>query len=330
MKAVVRDTYGPPDVLRLDDKVQKPVPGDGQVLVRVHAASANAGDWHLVRGTPLPFRLVEGLLTPRHRIIGTDIAGRVEAVGPHVSQFRPGDEVFGELSRSGFGGYAEYVAVPETGLAMKPRNISFEEAAAVPTSGLTALQGLRKGNIQRGQQVLIHGAAGGVGTFAVQIAKAFDTEVTAVCGPRSLDVVRSLGADHLLDYTKDDFAREGRRYDLILAVNGNRSIWDYRHALSPNGAYVMTGGSNRQLSDALLLGALLSFGNQKFGNLLMRPNQPDLVLLKDLIESGKVKPFIERRYTLRDVPEAVRYIEEGHARGKLTVTVEGLVSELAE
>jgi len=321
MKAVVRDTYGPPDVLRLEE-VRKPIPGNGQVLVRVHAASANAGDWHLLRGTPLPFRLVEGLLTPKHRIIGTDIAGRVEAVGPHVSQFRPGDEVFGELSRSGFGGYAEYVAVPETGLATKPENISFEEAAAVPTSGLTALQGLRKGKIQQGQTVLIHGAAGGVGTFAVQIAKAFGTEVTAVCGPRSLDIVRSIGADDVLDYTRDDFARAGRQFDLILAVNGNRSIWDYKRALSPRGAYVMTGGSNRQLFDALIFGALLSFGNQKFGNLLMRPNQPDLVLLKDLIERGTVKPVIERRYKLRDVPEAVRYIEEGHARGKLTVMVE--------
>lgn len=320
MKAVVRDTYGPPDVLRLED-VQKPLPGVGQVLVRVHAASANAGDWHLVRGTPLPFRLVEGLFTPRHRIIGTDIAGRVEAVGPHVSQFRPGDEVFGELSRSGFGGYAEYVAVPQMGLAVKPRNLSFEEAAAVPTSALTALQGLRRGRIQRGQKVLIHGAAGGVGTFAVQIAKAFGAEVTAVCGPRSLDTVRSLGADHVLDYTKDDFAKADQHYDLILAVNGSRSIWDYKRVLSPNGAYVMTGGSNRQLSDAFLLGPLLSFGDQKFGNLLMRPNQPDLVLLKDLIEKGTVKPVIERRYTLGDVPEVVRYIEEGHARGKLTVTV---------
>jgi len=321
MKAVVRDTYGPPDVLRLEE-VRKPIPGNGQVLVRVHAASANAGDWHLLRGTPLPFRLVEGLLTPKHHIIGTDIAGRVEAVGPHVSQFRPGDEVFGELSRSGFGGYAEYVAVPETGLATKPENISFEEAAAVPTSGLTALQGLRKGKIQQGQTVLIHGAAGGVGTFAVQIAKAFGTEVTAVCGPRSLDIVRSIGADDVLDYTRDDFARAGRQFDLILAVNGNRSIWDYKRALSPRGAYVMTGGSNRQLFDALIFGALLSFGNQKFANLLMRPNQPDLVLLKDLIERGTVKPIIERRYKLRDVPEAVRYIEEGHARGKLTVMVE--------
>src|SRR4051812_7665648 len=318
MKAIVRDAYGPPDVLRLDE-VQKPTPGAGEVLVRVHAASANAGDWHLVRGTPFPFRLVAGLLRPKHRILGTDIAGRVEAVGPHVSQFQPGDEIFGELSRSGFGGYAEYVTAPETALAMKPANISFEEAAAVPTSGLTALQGLRKGKTRQGQKVLIHGAAGGVGTFAVQLAKAFGTEVTAVCGPRSVDVVRSIGADHVLDYTKEDFARSGHQYDTILAVNGDRSIWDYKRALSRGGAYVMTGGSNRQLFHALFLGPLLSLGNQKFGNLLTRPSQSDLVQLKELIEAGKLTPVIERRYTLREVPDAVRYIEEGHARGKLVI-----------
>jgi NADPH:quinone reductase-like Zn-dependent oxidoreductase len=323
MKAMVRDTYGPPTQLRLED-VQKPTLGDGEVLVRVHTAGVNAGDWHLLRGTPLAFRLVEGLFTPKHRIIGTDISGRVEAVGPHVSQFRVGDGVFGELSRSGFGGYAEYVAVPERGVAKRPANISFEEAAAVPTSGLTALQGLRKGNIRTGQRVLIHGASGGVGTFAVQLAKASGTEVTAVCGPRSVDVVRAIGADRVLEYTTSDFASEGQQYDLILAANGDRSIWDYKRVLSPNGAYVMTGGSNRQLFEALFLGPLLSLGNQKFGNLLTRPNQPDLELLKDFIESGKVKPAIDRRYSLTEVSDAIRYIEEGHARGKVVVTVESL------
>jgi NADPH:quinone reductase-like Zn-dependent oxidoreductase len=230
--------------------------------------------------------------------------------------------VFGELSRSGFGGYAEYVVAPETALALKPSNASFEEAAATPTSGLTALQGLRKGRIQAGQRVLIHGAAGGVGTFAVQVAKSFGAEVTAVCGKGSVDVVRSIGADHVLDYTRDDFAQAGQRYDLILAVNGDRSIWDYRRALSRNGAYVMSGGSNKQLFHALFFGPFLSFGNRKFGNLLMRPSQKDLVFLKNLIEAGKVRPVIERQYTLRDVPEAIRYVEEGHARGKVVVTVE--------
>src|SRR4029079_2435015 len=278
MKAIVRETYGPPDVLHLEE-VPVPTPGDGEVLVKVHAASANAGDWHLLRGTPLPFRLVAGLRTPKFSIIGTDIAGRVEAVGRNVTRFRPGDEVFGELSRCGFGAYAEFAVAPEKALALKPANLSFEEAATLPTAGCTALQGLRKGRIQRGQRVLINGASGGVGTFAVQIAKTFGTEVTAVCSTRNIEVVRSIGADHVLDYTKDDFAALGQRYDLILAANGDRSIWDYKRALSRDGTYTMTGGSNRQLTDALLFGPLLSIGTQKLGNLLMKPNQADLLFL---------------------------------------------------
>jgi NADPH:quinone reductase-like Zn-dependent oxidoreductase len=289
--------------------------------VRVLAASANAGDWHLLRGTPLPFRLVAGLRTPRCKIIGTDIAGRVEAVGRNVRQFRPGDEVFGELSRCGFGAYAEFAAAPEKALALKPANLSFEEAATIPTAGCTALQGLRKGQIQRAQRVLINGASGGVGTFAVQIAKSFGTEVTAVCSTRNVDVVRSIGADHVLDYTKDDFATLGQRYDLILAANGDRSIWDYKRALSVDGSYVMSGGSNRQLTEALLFGPLLSIGHQRFGNLLAKPNQADLLVLKELCETGKVRPVIERRFPLSEVPAAVRYVEDGHARGKVVVTV---------
>jgi NADPH:quinone reductase-like Zn-dependent oxidoreductase len=256
MKAIVRETYGPPDVLVLEE-VPLPTLRDGDVLVRVHAASANAGDWHLLRGTPLPFRLVAGLRRPKFKIIGTDVAGHVEAVGRNVIQFRPGDEVFGELSRCGFGAYAEFAAAPETALALKPANLSFEEAATIPTAGCTALQGLRKGRIQRGQRVLINGASGGVGTFAVQIAKTFGTEVTAVCSTRNVDMMRSIGADHVLDYSKDDFAALGQRYDLILAANGNRSIWDYKRALSAHGSYVMSGGSNRQLAEALVFGPLL-------------------------------------------------------------------------
>jgi hypothetical protein len=215
MKAIVRYTYGSPDVLRLED-VARPTAGEADVLVRVHAASANAGDWHLMRGTPFPFRLVAGLFKPKHPIIGTDIAGRVESVGRRVTQFKAGDDVFGELSRCGFGGYAEYVAAPETALALKPSNASFEQAAATPTSGLTALQALRKGKIQPGQKVLIHGAAGGVGTFAVQVAKSFGTEVTAVCGPGSVDMVRAIGADRVLDYTREDFRGQRRPLDLGL------------------------------------------------------------------------------------------------------------------
>jgi NADPH:quinone reductase-like Zn-dependent oxidoreductase len=318
MKAIVRETYGPPEVLHLQE-VPTPAVGDGDVLVRIKAASANAGDWHLLRGTPLPFRLVAGLRTPRSRIIGTDIAGRVEAVGRNVTRFRPGDDVFGELSRCGFGAYAEFAAAPEKALALKPANLSFEEAAAIPTAGCTALQGLRQGRLVRGQRVLIHGASGGVGTFAVQIAKSFGTEVTAVCSTRNVDVVRALGADHVLDYAQDDFAVLGRRYDVILAANGNRSIWDYKRALNTAGTYVMTGGSNRQLTDALLFGPVLSRGGQRFGNLLVRPNHSDLIFLKELCEAGKVRPMIDRRFPLSEVPAAIRYVEDGRARGKVVV-----------
>ena len=303
------------------EEVPLPTLRDGDVLVRVHAASANAGDWHLLRGTPFPFRLVAGLRTPKFKIIGTDIAGRVEAVGRHVTPFRPGDEGFGELSRCGFGAYAEFAAAPETALALKPANLSFEEAATLPTAGCTALQGLRKGRIQRGQRVLIHGASGGVGTFAVQIAKAFGTEVTAVCSTRNMDRVRSLGADHVIDYTTDDFATHDERYDVILATNGDRSIWDYKRALAAHGSYAMTGGSNRQLTDALLFGPLLSMGRQKFGNVLMKPSHADLLVLKELCEAGKVRPVIDRRFPLSEVSSAVRYVEHGHARGKVVVTV---------
>jgi len=322
MKAIVRETYGPPGVLHLED-VPVPAVRDGDVLVKVRAASANAGDWHLLRGTPLPFRLVAGLRGPRSKIIGNDIAGCVEAVGRNVTQFRPGDHVFGELSRCGFGAYAEFAVAPEKALALKPAGLSFEEAAGIPTAGCTALQALRKGRIQRAQRVLINGASGGVGTFAVQIAKSFGAEVTAVCSTRNLEVVRSIGADHVLDYAKDDFAALGQRYDLIVASNGDRSIWDYKRALSANGIYVMTGGSNRQLTDALLFGPLLSVGRQKLGNLLMKPTQADLLFLKELCEAGKVKPIIDRRFALSEVPAAIRYVEDGHARGKVVITVCG-------
>jgi len=322
MKAIVRDTYGPPEVLRLSD-VPMPAVGDRDVLVRVHAAASNAGDWHLLRGTPWPFRLIAGLLKPKHHILGTDISGTIESVGPGVTQFRRGDDVFGELSRCGFGGFAEFVAAPETALAPKPSNVTFEEAAATATSGMTALQGLRKGNIRAGQNVLIHGAAGGVGTFAVQIAKALGAEVTGVCSARNVDGVRALGADFVVDYSREDFTAAAKRYDLILAVNGDRSIWDYKRALAPNGAYVMSGGSNRQLRDALVIGPFISRGGQTFGNLLMRPNQKDLMLLKEQLEAGKLKPVIDRRYTLAEVPQAIRYVEEGHAAGKVVITITG-------
>ena len=320
MKAIVRETYGSPDVLRLGN-VPTPTEGDDGVLVRVYAASANAGDWHLLRGTPLPFRLVAGLIHPKYKIIGNDIAGIVEAVGRNVTQFKRGDQVFGEVSRCGFGAYAEYVVARENALALKPANLSFEEAASVPTAGCTALQGLQKGKIQSGQNVLIHGASGGVGTFAVQIAKALGAEVTGVCSPKNVEMIQSIGADHVFDYTQVDFASSGKKFDLILAVNGDRSIWDYRRTLTPTGRYVMSGGSNRQLHDALFLGPLLSIGSQKLGSLLARPNQSDLLVLKDLVETGKVRPVIERCYQLRELPDAIRYLETGHASGKLVVAI---------
>ena len=323
MRAIVYHTYGSPDVLKLEE-VQKPVPQDDEVLVQVHATSVNAGDWHLLRAKPFLMRFMGfGLLKPKHTILGSDIAGRVEVVGRNVTQFQSGDEVFGNTAKSGFGGFAEYVAVPENALVLKPTNISFEEAAAVPQAALTALQGLRdKGHIQKGQKVLINGASGGIGTFAVQLAKAFGADVTAVCSTRNVDIVRSIGADHVIDYTQEDFTKNGQRYDLILAVNGYHSISAYKRALHPEGVYVMTGGSNAQLFQAMLLGPLVSrTGRQKMGNSAHKPNQKDLMFMKELLEASKVKPVIDRRFPLRDVADAIRYLEAGHAQGKVVITV---------
>jgi len=323
MRAMVYHTYGSPDVLQLEE-VQKPVPQDDEVLIKVYAAGANAGDWHLLRAQPFLMRFMGfGLLKPKHTILGSDIAGRVETVGRNVKQFQIGDEVFGNTAKSGFGGFAEYVSVPEHALVLKPTNLSFEEAAAVPQAALVALQGLRdKGRIKAGQKVLVYGASGGIGTFAVQITKAFGAEVTAVCSTRNLDIVRSLGADHVIDYTQEDFTRNGQRYDLILAVNGYHSISDYKRALHPEGVYVMTGGSNAQMFQAMLLGPLISMtGRQKMGNSTHKPNKKDLVFMKELLEAGKVVPVIDRRYPLGETAEAIRYLEEGHARGKVVITV---------
>ena len=322
MKAVVYTKYGSPDVLQLNE-VEKPTPKDNEVLIRIHAASANAADWHLLRGDPFLLRLGYGLLKPNNTILGADIAGRVEAVGNNVTQFQPGDEVFGDISGCGLGGFAEYVSVPEHAVISKPASMTFEEAAAVPMAAVTALQGLRdKGQIQPGQKVLIHGASGGVGTFAVQIAKAFRAEVTAVCSTRKVDLVRSIGADHVIDYTQEDFTKNGQRYDLILAANGNRSMFEYKRALAPKGRYVVTGGSMAQLFQAMLLGPLLSTaGRQNMGNVLARPNQKDLACMKELLEAGKVIPVIDRCYPLSETAEAIRYLEAGHARGKVVITV---------
>jgi NADPH:quinone reductase-like Zn-dependent oxidoreductase len=323
MKAIVYHNYGSPDVLKLEE-VQKPVPQDDQVLVKVHASSVAAGTWHLLRATPFLIRFMSGLLKPKHKILGADVAGRVEAVGKNVTQFQPGDQVFGDLSDCGFGAFAEYVAVPEHALVLKPSNITFEQAATVPVSAVTALMGLRDhGHIQPGQKVLINGASGGVGTFAVQIAKALGAQVTAVCSTSKVALMRSIGADHVIDYKREDFTQNGQRYDLILAANGYHPISAYQRALSPHGIYVTTGGSTTQMFQAMLLGPLLSRnGNQKMGNMLARPNQKDLAFLKELLEAGKIVPVIDRCYPLSEVPEAIRYLEEGHAKGKIVITVE--------
>ena len=322
MQAIIYTKYGPPDVQELKD-VSKPTLKDDEVLIKVHAAGANAGDWHLLRGTPFPVRLMFGLRQPKHQILGSAVAGTVEAVGSGVTKLRPGDAVFGDISENGFGAYAEYVAAPETVFALKPANLSFEEAAAVPVSATTALNGLRdKGEIQPGKKVLINGASGGVGSFAVQIAKYFEAEVTAVCSSRNLELVRSLGADRAIDYTKEDFTQSGERYDLILGISGYHPITAYKRALNPGGIYVSIGGDGKQMFQSLFLGPWLSMiGDRKIRSLLSQPNQADLNFVKDLLESGKIKPVIDRRYSLSEVPEALGYLEAGHARGKVVITV---------
>ena len=323
MKAVVFTKYGSPDVLELKE-VEKPVIKDNEVLVKVYAASVNAADWHLLRADPFLVRFMTGFLKPKYKILGADIAGRVEEVGINVKEFQPGDEVFGDISKCGWGGFAEYIRATANALVLKPQNLSFQEAAAVPLAAVTALQGLRdKGHIQPGQKVLINGASGGVGTFAVQIAKSFGAEVTAVCSTGKLNLVRSIGADHVIDYTQEDFTRNGQHYDLILAANGDRSISDYKRALAPNGTYVMTGGSTSQMFQALLFGPLITMsGSKKMGAAGAGPNKKDLASMKELLEAGKVVPVIDRCYPLREVADAIRYLEEGHARGRISITVE--------
>jgi len=322
MKAIVYTEYGTPDVLRLKEVV-KPAPKENEVLVKVHATSVNAADWHLLTADIFMVRLNMGLLKPKNTILGSDIAGRVEAVGRDVKQFKPGDAVFGDVFGHNFGGFAEYVAAAESDLALKPANLSFDEAAAVPLAAKTALQGLRDlGHIQSGQKVLINGASGGVGTFAVQVAKYYGAEVTAVCSTRNLDMARRLGANHVIDYTKEDFTQNGQPYDLIFAVNGYHPISAYRRALTPKGIYVMVGGTITQLFQALLLGPLMSKKDgQQLGALTLKPNPKDLPLLKELLETGKVVPVIDKRYTFSEVPDALRYFGEGHARGKVGITV---------
>jgi NADPH:quinone reductase-like Zn-dependent oxidoreductase len=320
MKAIVRTRYGSPDVLHFAE-IATPTPADNEVLIKLCAASVNPLDLFLMKGAPWN-RLIPGLRTPKHTVLGCDIAGRVHAVGRNVEQFQPGDEVFGVTGFEGHG-FAEYVCALEEKLAKKPGNLSFEDAAAVPIAASTALQGLRdKGRIQPGHRVLIEGASGGVGTFAVQIAKALGAEVTAVCSTRNVDTARSIGADHVIDYTQVDFARSGQRYDLILAANAHHSIFDYSHALNQGGIYVAAGGSLVRILQGLLLGPLLSrTGHKKMVFFIANINQKDLAFLKDLLEAGKVVPIIDRRYPLSDAAGALRYLAEGHAQGKVVLTV---------
>ncbi len=322
MKAIVYNQYGPPDVLQLKE-VEKPIPKDDEVLVKIQAAAANPLDWHFMRASPFIIRFISGLLKPKpkNRILGADIAGQVEAVGTNVKQFKAGDEVYGEVSR---GGFAEYVCVTEDKLVLKPTNLSFEQAAAVPVAGLTALQCLRdRGQIQPGQKVLINGASGGVGTFAVQIAKFWGVEVTGVCSARNVDMVRSIGADRVIDYTSEDFTQNGQLYDLILDNVGNRSVSDIKRILAAHGTYLLNA-----YAPALMLQLMLRAGNSKTGGQTMRntdvtqANQSDLEFLKELLEAGNVVPVIDKVYPLSDVAAAIAYLEEGHARGKVVITLE--------
>ena len=322
MKAMVYTQYGPPDVIQIQE-VEKPAPKDDEVLVKIHAASVNAYDWHFLTADIFLIRLMGGgLLKPKKTRLGADIAGEVEAVGSGVKQFKPGDAVFGDIAGHG-GGFAEYAAAPERAFALKPANLSFEQAAAVPMAGVTALQGLRdEGHIQTGQKVLVNGASGGVGTFAVQIAKAFGAEVTAVCSTRNLEQARALGADQVIDYSKEDFTKSGKLYDIIFAANGYHPLAAYRRALAPQGIYVMAGGKPAQLFQAMLLGPLMSKkGGKKMGGVAARPNQKDLLVLKAMLETGKVVPVIDKQFPLSEGAEALRYLGAGHARGKVIITM---------
>ena len=324
MKAIVYTEYGSPDVLKFKE-VAKPTPKENEVLVKIHAASANPADWHTMRAAPFLARSVNGFFKPKNPRLGADVAGRVEAVGRTVTQFRVGDDVFGCLSLNEMSSFAEYVCAREDTLALKPARMTFEQAAAVPLAAFTALQGLRDtGQIHSGQKVLINGASGGVGTFAVQIAKSFGAEVTGVCSTRNLAMVRSIGADHVIDYTQEDFTNNGQQYDLIFCAVGNRSISDYKRALKPEGTCVIAGfTSMRRLFEHMILGSLKSkAGGKRVGPMAtMKPNQQDLIFVKELLEAGKVKPVIDRSYSLAEVPEALRYLETGRAQGKVVIMV---------
>ncbi len=324
MKAAVYTRYGPPDVVQIAE-VEKPVPKDDEVLIKVRAASVNPLDWHLMRGMPYLVRIPVGLRKPKDKRLGVDVAGQVEAVGRNVAQFNPGDEVFGVCR----GALAEYACASEAALAMKPRNVTFEQAASAPIAAFTALQGLRdKGHIQPGQKVLINGAAGGVGTFAVQIAKSFGADVTGVCSTRNVDMVRSIGADRVIDYTQEDFTKSGQRYDLFFDCVGNHSLSASRRVLNPKGIYIPVGGSAGRwmigpLARSITALVLSRFVSQKLVIFfLAKASKEDLTVMRELMEAGKVTPVIDKRYNLSEVSDAIRYLEAGHARGKVVITLE--------
>jgi NADPH:quinone reductase-like Zn-dependent oxidoreductase len=320
MKAIVYTKYGPPEVLQLEE-VAKPTPKDDEVLIKVQAVSVNRSDWEGLSGKPLYTRL-GGLLRPRHHILGSDIAGRVEMAGRHIRRFRPGDDVFGDILPR-LGGFAEYVCARESALAPKPASMTFEEAAAIPQAAVIALQGTRdKGKIQPGQKVLITGAGGGAGTFAVQLAKLYGAEVTAVDSTGKLDFMRSLGADHVIDYTREDFTKNGKQYDLILDIVAHRSVFAYKRALRSRGSYFLTGGSVTTIFQVLLVGPWIrGTTGKKMRILAVQPNLRDLVYVTELCEAGKVVPVIDRRYPLSEMPEALRYLGEGRTKGKVVITV---------
>lgn len=311
MKAVVYDKAMKPDKLSFRE-VDKPVLTDDEVLIKIQAVSVNAAD----------YRSMKMGMIPKKKIFGADVAGRVESIGKNIHHFKVGEEVLGDLASFGFGGFAEYAVAPEKALVLKPANLSFEVAAALPMAAVTALQALRdKGEIQKGQMVLIHGGGGGVGTFAIQLAKYFGAEVTVVCGSKNVDQSKSLGADEVIDYSKEDFFKSEKRYDLILAINGNRRLMDYKRALKPGGSYVMVGGSLSQIFKSLLFGWVMSIGSKKMHALAAKPNQKDLEFVTKLAADGKITSVIERTYSLEQVAEAIRYVSEGHAGGKVIVKV---------
>ncbi len=324
MKAIVFEKYGSPEVLQLKE-VPKPSPKENEVLIKVHAASVNPADWHVMRGSPLLARMAFGLIKPKYPILGIDVSGIVESVGGKVKEFKPGDEVFGDLFSSGMGSFAEYVCTKEDNLVLKPTNLSFEEAATVPLAGITALQSI-KGKIKEGQKVLINGSSGGVGTFTVQIAKYFSTEITGVCSTKNLNLVYSIGADQVVDYKVKDFTENGETYDLIIDNVGNRTVKDLKQALKENGRCVIVGFTSvRLLMQHMIKAPLVSMFSKKKVGLMetAKMNKTDLIFLKNLIEKGKLKPVIDKKYPLEETAQAIEYLEQGHAKGKVVITIRG-------